>query len=340
MKEFIKLSKAEEERARDVYSKSIVIDASTIVSYEGDTLAKVKKAGITASNHTVSEVTSNFAEGSREISQCLEWIHRNSKDALLVESARDIELAKEKGVFGVILGPQNSIIVENDLQLLPAVHKLGVRIMQLTYQTRNYVGDGCGEKTDSGLSLFGVRLIEQMNDYGVVVDLSHCGRNTTNEAIEVSKKPVIFSHTHPYSVTKHVRNKTDEQIHALAEKGGVMGITEYAPLCERKPGVRPTIIDYLDHVEYVADLAGVDHVGIGLDIDETSSPERFAEFKRRFPELCANYAFETRRVDGLSELTDCPQIARGLVARGYSDQEIMKILGGNFMRVFKEVWRE
>jgi membrane dipeptidase len=340
LKEFFKLTEAEDERARTVYSKSIVIDASTIINYEGGTLAKLKKAGITASNHTVTEVTSNFDHGSREISRCLGWINRNSSNVVLVQSAKDVEAAKEKGIFGSILGPQNSIIVENDLQLLPAVHQLGVRIMQLTYQTRNYVGDGCAEKTDAGLSSFGFDLIEKMSEIGMLVDLSHCGRRTTSEAIEASKKPVVFSHTHPYSMAKHIRNKTDEQIHALAEKGGVMGITEYAAICEVKRGVRPTIVDYIDQVEYVADLVGVDHVGIGLDIDETSTPEEFAQFKRRYPELCANYEFTTRRVEGLTELTDCPQIARGLVARGYSDQEITKILGGNFMRVFREVWKE
>jgi membrane dipeptidase len=212
--------------------------------------------------------------------------------------------------------------------------------MQLTYQTRNYVGDGCAEGADTGLSSFGRDLIQEMNRLGILVDLSHCGRRTTDEAIDASKKPVVFSHTHPYTLAEHQRNKTDEQIQALAEKGGVMGITEYSPIAEVKPGVRPTIVDYLDQIDYVAKLVGVEHVGIGLDIDETSTSERFAEFKREFPELCRNYDFETRRIDGLSELTDCPQIARGLVSRGYSDDEILMILGGNFMRAFRKVWRE
>jgi membrane dipeptidase len=338
--DFFKLKKTEDERAASLYSKAIVVDGSTIVNYQGNTLSKLKKAGITASNHTVTRVSNNFFEGCREISRCLEWVSNHLSEVLLVQSPQDIERAKEKGMYGVILGPQNSDIVEGDIHLLPAIYKLGVRIMQLTYQTRNYVGDGCAEKTDTGLSSYGLDLIQEMNRLGIVIDLSHCGRRTTDEAIDASKKPVVFSHTHPYTLAKHQRNKTDEQIQALAEKGGIMGITEYSPIAEVKPGVRPTIVDYLDQIDYVAKLVGVEHVGIGLDIDETSTPERFAEFKREFPELCRNYDFETRRIDGLSELTDCPQIARGLVSRGYSDDEILMILGGNFMRAFREVWHE
>jgi membrane dipeptidase len=340
MSDFFKLTKAEEERAAALYDKAIVIDASTIINYQGNTLYTLKRAGITASNHTVTGVNSNFFEGGREISRCLEWVNGHSSEVSLVESARDVERAKEKGMYGVIMGPQNSDIVEGDINLLPAIYKLGVRIMQLTYQTRNYVGDGCAEIAAVGLSAFGHDLIQEMNRLGMLVDLSHCGRGTTDEAIVASKKPVVFSHTHPYAMAKHPRNKTDEQIHALAEKGGVMGITEYSPIAQVKPGVRPTIVDYLDQIDYVAKLVGAKHVGIGLDIDDTSTPERFAEFKRNFPELCRDYDFETRRIDGLSELADCPQIARGLVSRGYSDGEILMILGGNFMRVFSDVWRE
>jgi membrane dipeptidase len=337
LKEYFPLSQSENERAEDLHSKAIVIDASTIVNYRGCTLSKLKLAGITASNHTVTAVDSNFDRGMREIAGCLNWIRTNT-DAILIETAGDIKKAKANHAFGLIMGPQNSDLMEGNFDLLAALKKVGVRIMQLTYQTRNHVGDGCLERTDAGLSSFGVKLVQLMNDIGMVVDLSHCGSRTTDEAIEVSKEPVIFSHTHPYTLAKHRRNKTDEQIHALAEKGGVMGLTEYAPICETKPGVRPTIVDYLDQVDYVADLVGVDHVGIGLDLDDTSTPESYSAFKRNFPELCGNYEFETRRVEGLTELAECSQITRGLVARRYSDYEITKILGGNFLRVFERIW--
>jgi membrane dipeptidase len=339
LQSYINLNKTEEERANELHFSSIVIDCSTIVNFHGETLSKVKKGGITASNHTVTRPTSNFAKGAAELSECLGWIWKNSNEAILIERAHDIELAKESKKFGIILGPQNSDIIDGDISMLPAIFKMGVRIMQLTYQTRNYVGDGCGEKNDCGISAFGFNLISEMNDLGIVVDLSHCGWRTTIDGIAASTKPPIVSHSHPYALAPHPRCKTDEQIHALAEKGGVIGITEYSPICEGKSGVRPTINDYLDHIEYVVKLVGVDHVGIGLDIDERSTPQSFAEFKRDFPELCGNYVFETRRVAGLTELTDCPQITKGLVSRGYSDQEIQKILGLNFLRVFKENWK-
>jgi membrane dipeptidase len=326
----------EEQRALDLHYGSIVVDCSTIVKYENEHFEYARMGGVTASNHTIRSDT--FRQAVDDIAKCYSWIEKNSDKGVVAESVEDIERAKKEGKTSIIFGPQNSTLVENDLNLLTIIHKLGVRIIQLTYQHRNLVGDGCGERTSCGLSSFGVDMVKKMNESHMVMDLSHCGARTVSDAMEFSNDPVIFSHTNPYSLCKlPSRAKTDEQIKALAEKGGVMGLTAYSPLCKTRE-VRPTLEDYLNHIDYVVNLVGADYVGTGLDLDETSSPESFERFRGRFPEISENWTWEERNTDGLTRIDLFPNITKGLVVRGYSDQEIQKILGGNFLRVFKRVW--
>lgn len=332
------LTESQEDKARELHEKAIVIDCSVVIRYEPAYFERAKKGGITAHNHTVSAPHSGLVESLREVTECLQWLNRNKDKCALALAASNIEKAKKEGRVAVILGPQNIPYFERDLTFLMTFHRLGVRIIQLTYQHRNQVGNGCGERVDEGLSNFGIEVVQEMNCLGIVVDLSHCGPKTSADAIEHSSEPVIFSHSHPYAISAHVRNKTDELITAMAEKGGIIGITAYSPICETRRNVRPTLNEYLDHIEYVCRLVGVNHVGIGLDIDETSTPEHWDAFKRSYPEICGNYTSDTRRVDGLSNIAMIPNITRGLVLRGYSDGEIRRILGGNFLRVFRRVW--
>jgi membrane dipeptidase len=286
----------------------------------------------------VIDVDENLPEAVKTLGEFHRWVNQNSDEIQVIREAGDIRRAKEEGLAGVILGPQNTTFMEEDLGLVHAFHEMGVRICQLTYQYLNYVGAGCGERKDVGLSKFGLELLDEMNRVGILIDLSHCGPATTDEAIEKSRAPIIFSHSHPRGLVDHVRNKTDEQIHAMAEKGGVIGITEYSPIANLEPGVRPDVDDFMKHVDYVVDLVGVDHVGIGSDIDETSNPERWNQFASRYPELSGGYDFEGKRMKDFNWITKTPNITRGLVGRGYSDQEIKKILGLNFLRVFEEAW--
>lgn len=344
MKKYDELSRDEVEQALELHHKSIVIDCSAVISTQMDGedtyFDRARKGGITAHNHTVTRVPDNLPEAVKGISAFQRWVNQNKDKGLTALTAEDIRKAKREGKVAFILGPQNAKFLENDLGLVHGFRSLGVRILQLTYQYLNQIGAGCGERVDCGLSKFGIDVVEEMNEVGIVVDLSHVGPTSTNEALELSKDPVIFSHSHPKAVTDHVRNKTDEQIKALAEKGGVIGITEYSPICELQRGVRPDVDDYLKHVDYVVDLVGVDHVGLGLDIDETSSPGYWDLFSSTYPELSGNYSFIERRAKDLDCITKVPNITLGLVGRGYSDSEIQKILGLNFLRVFKQVWKE
>lgn len=281
-------------------------------------------------------------------------------DVSIVNTTSDIKRAKQEGKLAIILGLQNlpfsTAKYPDDLRFIDMLYWLGVRIAQLTYQRKNLLGDGCGERTDSGLSKFGIQVIEKMNRLGMLVDLSHVGPKSTMEAIETSKDPVVFSHSNCRSICDNVRNKSDEQIKALAEKGGVMGICAFPPLLNmEKPA---TFEDFLDHMTHAIELVGVDHVGVGLDtytslplhpdidVQKSRYNAHIANLRVNYPGLTAPYMTfipgkGRYRVEELkNNRTVKANISKGLTDRGYSSSEICNILGRNFIRVFGKAWRE
>jgi len=335
------LSKEENQRAMDILRKSIVVDGSVVPMLDNGYFERMRAGGITAANVTVPGVNKNLSESIKEFGEHYIWLKESGGQAFLATTVKDIQTAKTEGKCAIIFGPQNTLFIENDPKLVDVFYQLGVRIWQLTYQIRNLVGEGCGERTDGGLSKYGVKILEKMNELGIVVDLSHCSFKTTMEAIEFSKDPVIFSHTNPRALctSKHVRTKTDEEIKAMAEKGGVIGISSISMFCEKEYDVRPTVEEMLDGLDYCVNLVGVDHVGIGVDVAERETAEEYALAMKLYPEF-NRYSREEVRIIGMQTVDQFPSIPKGLVARGYSDQEIEKILGGNFLRVFKKVWKK
>jgi membrane dipeptidase len=221
------------------------------------------------------------------------------------------------------------------------VYDLGVRIIQLTYNTRNLVGDGCLERTNSGLSTFGMALVERMNAMGILVDLSHCGMATTMEGISASAKPVAITHAGCKAIYDHPRNKTDETLRALADRGGVIGIYQINPYLG--PNKRNTLDDYMRHIDHAVRTAGVEHVGIGSDREHRRIPDTeeekqklIAELSRLRPVTSATFRWPFF----LSELNHprrMETIAASLSARGYDSDAVDKILGGNFRRLFADV---
>jgi membrane dipeptidase len=340
--DFFHLTKDQEEHARTVYEKSIVIDCSNVAKLDSAYFRRRINVGITAENITVPRPGDHFAESVYSLLEHRDWVRRNSETGMLILSKNDITRAKQNKKAGVIFGPQHSDFLEGKLGLLKVIYGLGVRIIQLTYNERNPIGDGCTEKTDSGLSNFGVSVVKEMNRIGAVIDLSHCGPTTFMDAVKHSEDPVMCTHANCKALNPNVRNKSDEQIRALAEKGGVMCAASYSPVCETKTQVRPTIVDFLGHMEYIIDLVGVDHVGVGLDFDDTLTKESHEEWATAYPSIAAGIYFgmDSLFAAGLDTLELFPNIARGLVWKGYSDAEISKVLGGNVMKVFERVWGE
>jgi len=254
---------------------------------------------------------------------------------LHVQRTEDIQRAKNANHLGIIMGLQDACALGTDLTLLPILYRLGLRIMSLTYNERNNLGDGCMEHHDQGLTHFGKQVVREMNRLGMVLDLSHSSRKTTLEAMDVAVEPPIFSHSNPYSLTPSPRCITDEQIKAIASLEGVVGISAYSPMCYTTPGQQPTLSDFLDRIDYVVKLVGIDYVGIGTDLGEGKNRILWrAITPRRYPEMVAGFDEHNIDVKGLEEHSEVCNIVHGLEERGYEREAIEKILGLNFLRVF------
>jgi membrane dipeptidase len=261
------------------------------------------------------------------------WLARFDRDPSLIHvlAVDDIYRAKREGKLGVGFHFQNSRPVEHDLGLLVTLHRLGLRVMQLTYNEKNQVGDGATERTDAGLSKFGIKMVEEMNRLGIVVDCSHVGYRTTMDAMEVSKVPVVFSHSNAHGVFASKRNIKDDQIKALARSGGVIGMNGFPGFVSRDSFVDktrgPSLAQLLDHVDYIAKLVGTDHIGVA------EGYRRYGYETDTYPEPPWHYP------SGIDDISLLPNFTKGLLARGYSGPDVRKILGENFIRVFKQAWK-
>ena len=347
------LNEEEEQRALYLHRKATVInslDASTLRywrpdgEYRHEYYPSLRKGGVTAIfvNVVLDYRDRNFLHFGKRMSALWRLCEKNHDISLIATSVEDIKKAKEEGKIAWVLTSQYIEIMENDVSLLAVLHRLGLRCLQLTYSTRNPIGDGCSERTDSGLSRLGIEVVEEMNRLGILIDLSHVGPASTMEAIKCSKDPVCFTHTCTRALSDQVRCKSDETIKALAEKGGVMGFSSNSMFTKVQGWAKgdTTIEDYLDHFDYVIDLVGVNHVGIGTDCTEGWTYEEWCEILKipHDPSSYRSYNWERKYVKGLRTASELPNLTRGLVARGYSDQEILKILGGSFLRIMKKVW--
>jgi len=237
---------------------------------------------------------------------------------------------------------QHWVSVEDELRYVRIFFQLGIRMMHLTYQRRNMIGDGCGEASDAGLSDFGRAVVAEMNRVGVIVDVAHSGWQTSLDGAKASQKPMVASHTTCATLHKHIRSKPDEVIRAIVDTGGLVGICCVPAYL----GGTGDIAALLDHIDYVSEKFGADHVAIGTDVAYASrnsaterkkipprSPQR-KEFRSLWPDdaftLSPNAHPKARQS---LAWTNWPLFTVGLVQRGYSDEDIQKILGGNMLRV-------
>jgi len=336
------VNKENEEKALKLHKKSIVIDGLELFFPVGDVgyFDKLVQVGVTAAHVTVFETDDTPLQAMQRLNSWYDIFEKHSDKVMLVSTGRDIEKAKREGKFGVIMGSQNADILGGSLSLLSVYKRLGVRIIQLNYYEQNLLGEGFNERTDSGLSNFGVEVVKEMNRLGLVIDVSHCGDQVTMDAINYSKDPVMITHANARALCPHKRNKTDEQIKALAEKDGVIGLNAYSIFCEVRKDIRPTLEDLLDMADYIVRLVGPDYVSLGLDLSFRTK-ESYMQWEQLYPNLVPKWGMFGRNIfqtdDGTVDVTLFPEITKGLVARGYSDDDIEKILGLNFLRVFKEV---
>jgi membrane dipeptidase len=313
-------------------------------------VANAKASGITAVNVTISGGGPTGAAAFESTVRNVAFVERElaaHPDAFMqVRTVADIRRARETNRVGLINGFQDATMLEGDLSRIDVFYDLGVRIIQLTYNVRNLVGDGCLEPGNAGLSGFGRAVVGRMNELGMLVDLSHCGRRTTTDAISASTKPVAATHSGCAALAELPRNKTDEQLKLLADKGGVVGI--YTMPFLRMSG-QPTGADFVRHVEHAIQVCGEDHVGVGSDNSITPlelTPvfrAEHADFVRARRRMGIGAPGEDENVFNYVPELNTPrrmeQIADLLAARGHSSARIEKVLGQNWLRLFGEVWR-
>jgi len=325
-----------------LYKEAIVIDGLIIGrNWDEDSFEALAKTGYTGFNVSLDSFTFN-----RALLSLVDWKKRvdNHPDKLIhATSAADFERAKKEDKVAVLFGFQNSRMINNDLENLDILYQAGTRWMQLTYNERNLIGDGCTERTNSGLSDFGIEVVERMNELGIVIDLSHCGKQTTNDGIQFSKTGAMINHSMCEAIHKnHPRAKTDEQIKAMANKGGVLGIICLGYMIGPNLGVETTLETYVDHIDHAVKVGGIDHVGLAADYPiqglkangatkENWYTPRLSRFKPSYKVQWPPWIPELDETDRYRHVT------RLLEKRGYSTGDIEKILGLNFLRYYREV---
>jgi len=287
-----------------------------------------------------------FAQAVADIAFWEAQIDANPGVLARVRSVADLDAARQAGRTGLLYAFQDAVAFETDLARLETFHRLGVRVVQPTYNRRNLLGDGCLEPSNAGLSRDGVQAIERMNELGILVDLSHCGRQTAGDAIRASKQPVAFTHTGCAALADHPRNRTDAELRAVAGRGGVCGVY-FMPYLDVGRQANSQLV--IRHLEHMLDVAGEDHVSLGTDggvsaeqVDDAYRA-RFAEITRMRQEAGIAAPGETETGYVFASDLNTPRrfetLATLLSARGHGDARIEKILGGNLRRVFAATWR-
>lgn len=266
------------------------------------------------------------------------FIANNDEFMIRIDSPADLGRVKKSGKLGILLGLQNSDHFRNPNEV-DLFRSLGQRVSQLTYNARNLIGNGSTERRDEGISDYGIAIIERMNKVGMAVDVSHCGDRTTLDAFEISKKPVLITHSNCRAlVPGHPRVKTDEAIKKVGETGSVIGITGVRMFVKAD---EPTTIEHvIDHFDHVRKLIGADHLGVGSDIDlygyDAMPPELNKQLRAAYK---GSYGFREKiDVEGLNHPKRMFDLTEGLIRRKYSDKEIEGILGANFKRVLSQIW--
>lgn len=331
--------------AAEVHAESIVIDAvCPLVRDDPQYIDWYRMGGATAIAPTIASVETSRMALIR-LGVWHRWLRERS-DLLLVRTAGDVETAKKTGRLGIYFHFQGTDPIEDNLEMIDAYKVLGVGVVQLSYNVKNRVGDGCEERTDAGLSHFGVKLIERLNKARVIVDCSHTGLRTSLDAIERSSAPVILSHSNPLSVHSSKRNVHEDLIDAVAKSGGVIGMVGFPAMVAAAR--EPSLDDFVAHIDAIVERVGIDHVGLGIDYyrgqSEVASDEsaqrtyddmvRSGVWGPAYPPPPHHYPA------GIKTPKTLPNLTQRLLERGYKESDVRKVLGENWLRVMRSVWGE
>lgn len=338
-------------RARALYRRALILDCNCAppeaerLPLPQAELDLVRGSGIDVIKLSLGGINSDFAHTVAEIARVQQLCEVHPEYFVQVRVATDFPRAKREGRLGIILSFESAEMLGGRLEALEVFRDLGVRVMQLSYNRRSPFAAGVMEPDAGGLTPLGRDGVKEMNRLGIAVDLSHANRPTTTDVLELSSKPPLMTHAGCAVIHGHPRNKTDEELRALAARGGVVGIYDL-PYLTASPH-QPTLDDYLAHLEHALEVAGEDHVGIGSDVGIEpfdTSAKGMAEFARSVEErrnsgLSAPEEDRPTYVVGLNTPRRIGIIADRLLQRGHSESVTEKIVGANFARVLTEIWR-
>ena len=320
-----------------LYDRAVVIDTLAIENWDEAGFAAAKQTGYTGIQTSLAN--RNLEAVTRDLTAWQERFRQHPDKLIHAIKAADIERAKGEGKLAVVLGCQNATCIESRVDNLNRLYEMGMRCIQLTYNARNLLGDGCTERTNAGLSDFGLEVVARMNELGMIVDLSHCGQQTAADGIEFSKKPPAFTHTMCKSIYEHPRAKSDEQLKAMSDKGGVTGIVTLGYFLGPDP---VSAVDYVNHVHHAVKVAGIDHVGMATDYQlrgieasatrETWYVPRLRTFKPSYKVRWPSWAPDLDKPDRFRVAI------REMHKRGYKTGDIEKLLGLNWLRYFREIF--
>lgn len=327
----------------------IFVDSCMQIWPDAD-FAKAHRHGVTTYAVTAWEPHSAL---ERVLEELMFWhlIVRRHPHLLIAETVDDIRQAKRDGRATLLLAAQDGDWIGNKLHRIEAFQRLGLRMMLPAYNATNQICDGMLDRTDRGLTRFGELVVDECNRVGILLDCTHVGKRSTLEIIDRSAGPCVFSHSNPSALVPNPRNIDDEQIRACMGRGGVVGLVSWGPLVMR-PGATtwPTVDEFITLIDHVAQIAGTcDHIGIGTDLSlgtypahqhdpwgEPDYPSPSAEYGRT---ITPDIRSPRRALDGFSDYPEIVFVAERLIARGYSDEDVRKMLGENYLRVFDEVWK-
>ena len=343
----------------ELVTENLVIDMLGLLSLNGETRKRWGPDGKGISNSDIKIFKSSginvfhnaYGVGGKTQTEAkmnvlnyvgnLNGIIANRPDVFMrIDSIKDMQEVMKNRKTGVMIGVQNAdhFISPDDVNLF---NDLGQRVSQLTYNSRNMIGNGATERMDGGISDFGESIIKRMNEVGMAIDVSHCGDQTTLDAFEISKKPVLITHSNERSLNpNHPRCKTDEAIIKMAKVGSVVGITNVRNFVK---ATEPTTIEHLlDQYDHVRDLVGSEHLGVGSDIDlygyDAMPKKQYDALKAMYK---GSYAFREKiDIEGIDHPKRMFDLTAGLIRRKYSNREIRGILGQNFKRVLANIWKD
>lgn len=322
----------------DIFKRSVIWDGHSGFmpdpAADLNELHRWRDAGVNYLSVDVCFDALEWHSAIRTIAAFRRWIEINADKFALVGTVHDIHLAKSQGKMAITFDIEGANALDGRIEMIELYHRLGVRQILFAYNRNNLAGGGCHD-TDTGLTDFGRRMVDEMNRLGIFIDVTHCAYRTSMEAMERSTQPVIFSHSNPRALVDHERNITDEQIRACAATGGLIGVVGLEFFLGQDAA--PETI--CNHICYLADLVGPQHVGIALDhsfpVDVPHAQDMFAQS----PEYWPPSQGYTKPNPQQAHPRDLAAICAILLRRGMSRRDVEAILGGNFMRLAAQVWR-